>query len=93
MEYPTEEELQKIREWEYNDLYALFLFIKDIWNWGDDYVTIKGDPEVTITLVTGGWSGNEEIIQALSENYIVWAQCWEKSERGGLYEFKFKKVK
>ena len=41
----------------------------------------------TWELVTGGWSGNESIIQALRDNVLFWALCWQLSKRGGYYEF------
>lgn len=36
---------------------------------------------------TGGWSGNEDIIEAMMANTMFWAICWERSERGGHYAF------
>ena len=37
---------------------------------------------------TGGWSGNEEIIDALQRNAMFWARCWEMSKRGGEHVFR-----
>lgn len=42
-------------------------------------------------LVTGGWSGNEDLIDALQKNSMFWLTCWMKSERGGLFEFEIPK--
>lgn len=43
---------------------------------------------VTLTLVTGGWSGCEEMIGALQKNKNHWWMAhWKLSQRGGLFEF------
>ena len=39
-----------------------------------------------LQLHTGGWSGNEELVQWLQGTYY-WAVAWQKSERGGHYWF------
>lgn len=41
----------------------------------------------TLIIITGGWSGNEDIINTLSET-MFWMLHWQKSERGGRYTFK-----
>ena len=38
-----------------------------------------------LRLVTGGWSGCEDVLSHIP--VAVWGRCWEKSERGGAYEF------
>ncbi len=43
----------------------------------------------TWDVATGGWSGNEDIIMALQENYVVWGITWQLSERGGRYVFEW----
>lgn len=43
----------------------------------------------TWDVATGGWSGNEDIIRALQENYVVWGITWQLSERGGRYVFEW----
>ena len=61
--------------WEYN-----------AWNKTEE-VNEYGEPIVRYRLATCGWSGNEDIIAALRENFIFWSLCWESSYRGGLYYF------
>jgi hypothetical protein len=38
-------------------------------------------------LKTGGWSGNEDIINALQQNVVFWTKYWRTSKRGGFYAF------
>jgi hypothetical protein len=62
--------------------------LREIWNENYGRIDIVDD---TLTLHTGGWSGNEVIIEALTKT-IFWSFCWEKSWRGGHYEFKLKRI-
>lgn len=43
-------------------------------------------PSSFLRFATGGWSGNEDMMHALTENYPVMA-CWRLSARGGLHIF------
>ena len=81
--YPEEDELKRIREWP-EDWAALFAFIHSIWHWPDWGFTQEGN---RVSLSTGGWSGNEEIIGALRDNALAWMVTWESSRRGGHYTF------
>jgi len=45
------------------------------------------DDEETWVAVTGGWSGNEEVISALRDNIGFWWTRWRVSVAGGYYEF------
>jgi len=86
--YPTEDELKRLREWDFNDMRGWFDFAKSVGNyWPDDHYWTE-EPDGTIHVSTGGWSGNEDIIDAMSENFICWTQCWQVHRRGGHYEFK-----
>ena len=82
---PRETELVRIEEWDaLKDTPGLIEFVKHLWwmfDWG-----IR-EYENTIELHTGGWSGNEMIIEALQKNLMFWSLCWQKSERGGHYYF------
>lgn len=44
---------------------------------------VKGELELT----TGGWSGNEAIIDALRANKLFFPLFWVESRRDGLYRF------
>lgn len=89
-DYPTDEELEKITKWDWRDKKGLFDFIESIWwspEWG--FVRLRNDQ---IQLHTGGWSGNEEIIQALGDNDMMWRLSWHMSIRGGHFLFDVKEI-
>jgi len=86
--YPTEKELTKIREWDPLDADGLIDYVESLWRYADWGFIRRGD---RLTLHTGGWSGNEDIIGAL-ESTLFWQLSWEKSTRGGHYWFKIYRV-
>jgi hypothetical protein len=86
--YPTEDTLQRIATWPWTDFEALLEYVTDsvdgygrAWKENDEF-----------RLVTGGWSGNESIVDALQKNTVFWAIYWYSSQRGGLYTFKILKL-
>jgi len=82
-EYPTENELEEIKNWRITDIHGLMEHIREYWEkWG----AWKKEGDI-YTLATGGWNGNEEIICAMQENIIWWAMYWYSSNRGGHYVF------
>jgi hypothetical protein len=94
--YPTNEQLEMIRKWPYVDFQGLMNFVKALWKYGDngfwkDWENKNGDH--VYRLATAGWSGNEDIIRAMGENYIFWSMCWELSAKGGLHIFILSKLK
>ena len=90
--YPEEDVLKKIREWDivkddYNDLIRL---IQENWKFEEfGYFVLNGK---NLELHTGGWSGNEDIIDALKQT-VFWSAFWMKTERGGHYYFELKELK
>lgn len=82
--YPTEEALDTIKNWNYQDVPGLIDFIRSLWKW-PEYIEITEDKKLEIS--TCGWSGNESIIYALESNSIFWHMYWESSDRGGHYVF------
>lgn len=90
--YPTDEELDRITKWEAGWI-ECFAFIKSCWwaaDWGwtefdgaDDF----GRPQRVYMISTGGWSGNESILQAMRSNFILWSLAWKEHRRGGHYIF------
>lgn len=98
-DYPTEAELKKLASWKPvippEDMnkpvtpapwYPYFEFVKSIWwsaDWG--FREEKGG----YYLSTAGWSGNEQIIEAMQSNFIFWSMWWQSTRRGGHYIFRF----
>ena len=81
-EYPTPSQLDVIRKWDARDPKGLMKELEELWSYPDYF---KYD-EPKLELHTGGWSGNEVIIEALEYN-VFWTLYWQKSERGGHYYF------
>lgn len=85
-DYPTVEELETILNWKIkshkdcNDLldYVLPLF--------ERHGFVKKTKR-RYYISTGGWSGCEEIIHEIKQNYLFWALCWISTTRGGHYIF------
>lgn len=101
--YPHDEDLEKVRTWDltkdFNVELPKFLdFIQENW-WSPDWGWhIKeeeedGKKKNKLYLSTGGWSGNEDMIAAMKQNFIFWTMCWEQSRRGGHYIFEIKTIK
>ena len=96
--YPTEEALEKIESWPYDDPKSWFKFIGNIWHlrsWGwteGSYKENESDKKdkYRYYISTSGWSGNEDIIRAMQENNILWSDTWVQSRRGGHYIFEVK---
>lgn len=95
--YPTKEELEQVRKYAYHqdffgnkeismDINKLIELLQEIWYY-PDYVRRDGR---NLELHTGGWSGNEEIIDVLTQS-LFWLMYWQKSERGGHYYFELPK--
>jgi len=85
-DYPSGEIIYKIIEWPDNDVMGLIAFIQSIWHW-PDMAKLDGNK---FELHTGGWSGNEDIVDALMGT-IFWMLCWESSRRGGHFYFEIPK--
>jgi hypothetical protein len=87
--YPTDKTLDLISEYrngvEFKDLIDA---IKPLWAYADaGYWRVEGDE---YHLSTAGWSGNEDIISALRNNFVFWGLCWVSSRRGGHHVFRVK---
>ena len=90
MDYPTDEELEKIKNWipSKGETWGnLFEYIKNLWKYADCGYW-EESTEGWYHISTAGWSGNEELIGAMSGNRIFWLMCWHESKRGGHYKFK-----
>jgi len=93
-EYYTERELKEIQNWDIRDAHNLIERLRDMWeyknyfieNWGLDQIHNER-PILMLESHTGGWSGNEDIIEALQSHKLFWTMWWWKTERGGHYYF------
>ena len=100
--YPTEEELERVKNWDtltpVEDRFRLALelinYIKSIWwapDWG--FILEKRKKKYVFVLHTGGWSGNEDIVEALQENRMFWRLYWKASRAGGHFYFEIPLIK
>mgnify|MGYP000689841837 CR=1 FL=1 len=67
--YPTNEQLDRIKNWDYNDIEGCLRYIKDLWN---THYGRCGEGNGFFVFATGGWSGNEALLSAL-EKSLVWS--------------------
>jgi len=90
--YPDEESLKEIREWNIlkQGVRGLLDLVKENTNTPDWSISIKGKRVLRFEYHTGGWSGNEDVISALRQNTLFFPMYWEKSIRGGHFYFKIK---
>ena len=87
-DYPTTEELEEIKTYDFlNDQEGFIKLILDLW-WLDLY-EYSGKRIKKLVLHTGGWSGNEDIINSMTLT-IFWSIAWQKTVRGGHYYFKWR---
>ena len=98
--YPTQEALDYIAvTWGMNhgkldtpanlDFTELLEMLEEMW-WGNGWGFKR--TRKRLYLSTGGWSGNEDIIEVLRGTWF-WQICWMQHRRGGHYVFEIKKVK
>lgn len=83
--YPTEESLKQVAEYPiraHEDCATLLAAVRGVWTF--DMWSHDGD---AVTISTGGWSGNESLVEALQQNIIFWMLCWQLSRRGGHFAF------
>lgn len=90
--YPTDAALDRIAEWDYNDIPGWFGFIESLWallEWESETTdnVIGTRKVIRHTFSTGGWSGNEDLIRAMQRNTMMWSTTWVQSRRGGHYIF------
>jgi len=79
--------LKMIKNWDSKDIKGFFNFIEEIWD--HQYGSFE-KKAMEYILITGGWSYNEEIIMAMSDNAAIWALTWQLSRRGGYFYFSSK---
>lgn len=90
--YPDEASLKQIRGWDIfkQGVQGLLGLVEENTNWASRQIGISGKRVIRFEYHTGGWSGNEDVIDALHHNVLFWSMFWEKSTKGGHYYFKIK---
>jgi hypothetical protein len=84
-DYPADEVLDKLVHWDYKDPEGALLYASE--NWNVHYGLVIRNLNKTWSFVTGGWSGNEDIINSLADNILLWDTVWESCHRGGKWIF------
>lgn len=88
--YPTDAALERIREWDLDDYRGLIAFVSELW-WMPSFGWRVEDGELHLS--TGGWSGNESLIDAMQANkHLFWTMLWVSSIRGGHYVFDLERL-
>jgi hypothetical protein len=96
--YPTEEYLNWLKDWRSwveegtSDAMVpnILQSLKETWTYGSIEIKRPYNAQFVVELHTYGWSGNEEIIEALEKNPLFWSN-WIRHDVGGHYYFKFPK--
>lgn len=79
----TDNTFETIVKWDKN-WREFYDFIEDCYD--TNYGMIKKQ-DGKIAFVTGGWSINERILQAMTKNFMFMGLFWISSHRGGKYVF------
>ena len=103
--YPTDETVTRIEEWPVqglaiDSLRSCLDFVID--SWDNDYGSVSRTLSSTelsmvhaqkgekfIRFATGGWSGNESLINALRRNQMIHGLAWVATVRGGLHIYRY----
>ena len=92
--YPDEKSLKEIEQWDIlkQGVQGLLDLVEENTHYGDWSFCIKGKHVLRLEYHTGGWSGNEDVIEALQKNWLFWSVFWKKLEVGGHYYFRISKA-
>ena len=90
--YPSQFDLKAIKEWDCTTnkgLMSLAEFVVGEWHYGEPWGKLsrrikdrnkagirEGEYYRKLTLSTGGWSGNEDLIGALMQNWLWCSMCF-----------------
>jgi len=83
-DYPSDETLSRIKSWQWDDPRGLLEFLTAEWR---EYGRAWRGEDKEWIFATGGWSGNEELIAAFRENWLLWFRLWVSEHRGGKWTF------
>jgi hypothetical protein len=91
--YHKDSELDVVSKWPSRDAFELMDSLKDMWAYGSWHEYNENGPlgyARVFEFATAGWSGNEDLIEALERNTPFWMMFWYQSTRGGGYVFKIR---
>jgi hypothetical protein len=93
--YPDEKILKQIETWNGKDPQEMLEWIDQAWNheYGDMNIESITTGVDRVEFVTGGWSGNEDVMSAIYKNRLFDGLFWMKSERGGSHVYEVYEVK
>lgn len=87
-DYPSEQTLKQITDWPHEDFTGLIDFISPYFSrYGRIWERTDSTQPNVLKMATGGWSGNEDIIEAMQENHMLWSTKGLSSNSGGLFTF------
>lgn len=93
--YPDKISLKRIEKWDIlkQGVQGLLDLVEENTHMADWSLSIAGKRVLRFEYHTGGWSGNEEVINALRRNILFFSMFWKKSTRGGHYYFRITPIK
>ena len=81
----TDDTFYTIKKWNQSQGWGAFIeFIKECYDLSYGKINTTNDE---ITFITGGWSCNERVVQAIKENYLFMGLFWKSSYKGGKMVF------
>lgn len=85
--YPTEQELARIQGWPLGGSSQEWMRLCCACWWAPEWGLRQEGRRLYMS--TGGWSGNEEIIQAMkgAGSGLLWSKAWKVTRAGGHYQF------
>lgn len=89
-DYPTDVELKTVETWEFKEpgsFTSFMQYVRSIGHYWPNGILGWTQAGRTYSIATGGWSGNEDIIEAMQRNDTFWTVCWLQSRRGGHFMF------
>ena len=91
-EYPTEEQLKELNGFDVVHRLRDFLeLLEELWNTDYGNFELTGKKVKKLKLVTGGWSGNEDVVRGMP--FMFNDLYWQQSIRGGVHIYKIKEIK
>lgn len=88
--YPDEQSLKDIKSWDIlnKGVLGLLDLVESNTQWADRQIERSGKNVIRYVYHTGGWSGNEDVIDALRHNILFWPLFWKKHTVGGHFYFR-----